>query len=165
MKLFRFVGIPLAAAGGLILITGLSAGVSAQNVYKTVDDLGNVEYTDRPPMGSDQRPVERVKGLDILWSDKEMVQAKNVAASEKAGEQQKARQESNQMAAAAEVEQQALQQERAAQCERSRSQLTKYNQENRIYRTTDNGERQYLTSPELEALRADTANSVKEFCS
>jgi hypothetical protein len=165
MKLFRFAGIPLAAVGGLMLITGLSAGVSAQNVYKTVDDFGNVEYTDRPPMGSDMRPVEQVKGLDILWSDEGLIEAKNITASEKASKQQQAKQESNQKAAEAAVEQQASEQERAANCKSSKTRLTKYNQEHRIYRQTDNGGREYLTSAELETLRADTASSVKEWCS
>jgi hypothetical protein len=164
MTLFRNAGISLTALTGLLLIAGLATSVSAQNVYKTVDELGNVEYTDVPPMGDDARPVERVKGLDIEPTDDEKITAENGAAAEQRASEQAAQKVRQASDAEAKTEQQALNQERAANCKNAQSRLTTSQENGRIYRTGDDGERQYLTSDEIDSVRNEAASSVKQWC-
>jgi hypothetical protein len=165
MTAFRTAGISLTALAGLLLIAGLSTSVSAQNVYKTVDDLGNVEFTDRPPMGADTRPVERVKGLDIEPVDNQKIKAENLQATEQNGKAQAAQKARQVSDAEGAVEQQALNQERVANCKSAKARLTMYQENGRIYRTGDDGEREYLTSDEVDSVRTEAASSVKQWCS
>ena len=53
--------------GALALTQAFLLDVTAQTVYKSVDEQGNITYTDRPPLNI---PVETVAGLDIDRTDR-----------------------------------------------------------------------------------------------
>ena len=147
--------------GALFFAQGFASVAAAQTVYKTVDDDGNITFTDRPPLN---RPAERVEGLTIAATDDGFLEesekqqaADNVAAEIREQFENEQAAEEAQMAAAAEKE-------RASNCQRANERLTKYSQAQRLYKTDATGERQYLNDDELDSARSKAARDVAEWC-
>ncbi len=147
--------------GVVLAIQGLCSVAFAQTVYKTVDDEGNVAYTDRPPMIPG---AEMVRGLDISPTDNNFLDesekqqaADHVAQDIRIQFEQEKASEDAQMAAA-------QNEQRVANCRSANERLKKYSESQRLYRTTASGEREYLDSNELDAARSKAARDVVEWC-
>ncbi len=152
-------------SGALVAAFGLSAGTAAQTVYKTVDDAGNVAYTDRPPLQQEsaEQPLD-VMEVEIQRSDRELVAANRAAEKENARvngvvESIRANQEADDAARLAREEQQ-----RSANCKLARERLTKYSQARRLYREDEAGERVYLSEQEIDAERANAVRAIDKWC-
>lgn len=137
----------------------LCNGALANEIYKWVDDEGNVYYEDRP---SGAATEER---LDISYSrtSQSAVQSR-VEASNKARaareEERIAEDEAALEAAEAAAEEEARQQ----RCESYRARLQGYLESQRLYRTDDNGERVYLDEAQTAEARARTEELIAENC-
>lgn len=151
--------------GALIAACGLSAGLAAQTVYKTVDGSGNVAYTDRPPLYQErgEKPLD-VMEVEIERSDRELIAANRAA--QKENERVNAVVEGIRNDQAAEDAAKAAREAeaRAANCKLSRERLTKYSQARRLYRENEAGERIYLTEQEIDSERANAVRAIDQWC-
>lgn len=149
--------------GALALAQSLSFSVAAQNVYKTVDDQGNITYTDRPPLSLDER-LERVRGLDIARTDEDQIRAGNEEFGEQLSAEKQAQEIRNDRNAEVAAVAAAQKEERAANCKLAKQRLTKYSESHRMYRDTGDGGREYLSDAELDSARTKAIRSVDEWC-
>jgi hypothetical protein len=157
----RIARVSTWTVGALLLTQAFLLDVSAQSVYKTVDEQGNVIYTDRPPANM---PVEMVAGLDIARTDADGISNQNEesrkqAVADKAAAQMRA----NQNAEEAGIEA-ATSEIRKANCEEAQKRVTKYSEARRLYRDVGDGEREYLSDADVDAERSKSVRSVNEWC-
>jgi hypothetical protein len=154
----------LYVLGALALAQSLSFSVAAQNVYKSVDEAGYITYTDRPPLNQVNGVVELVTGLDIDRTDDDTIRATNEEIGKQRVAEKQAQQIRNVENAEAATLAAAQKEERAANCKRANRRLTKYRETPRLYRETDDGGREYLSSTELDSARTEAVRSVEEWC-
>ena len=152
MKKYR---IPVALACAALLAGGFA---SAGEIYKWVDEDGNIHYEDRP-LGKTE--VEHT-GIQSRNTDDAAVQARVDAS-------RKARAVKEQVASEAPPEMtkedlRAEQQARAEKCQMYRDQLEAFLRSTRLYREDDAGERQYLSDDEVMAARNKAEGKIKEYC-
>lgn len=154
----------LALTAGL---QGVTLSATAQTVYKSVDEQGNVTFTDRPPARLDVETVQQlevVEGLDIQGTDNMLVAAQNSDGQNRANAQDAVRQvRKEQDGEAAGISAQDAE-ERAANCEIAQGRFKKYAEARRLYKSTAEGEREYLTDAELDSARENAAMSIEEWC-
>jgi hypothetical protein len=136
----------------------LAAGPAAADVYKFKDDQGNVLYTDKPST----LPAERLN----IQSQKTDVVAVQARAQEEATRQQNAAR-ANQPAAQGAQQQAATPPaapSNADGCAKARDRYNQYMTSQRLYETTPDGQRRYLTEAELDAARASAKASMDVMC-
>jgi len=136
-------------------VAALAAGTVAADVYKFKDDKGNVLYTDKPST----LPAERVN----IQSQKTDV----VAVQARAQEETKRQQASEQ--AASQQQQPAAAPPASATtpvdaCAKARERYDKYMTSQRLYESLPDGQRRYLSDPELDAARASSKASMDVLC-
>lgn len=148
-----------AIASVLILAVFSAGAVLASDIYRWVDDEGNIHFGDRP----DGEQAERLE-IESRPTDPARVQAMNEALTV---ERYKA-QEAKSVAAAEQstaAELRAEADERAMKCTTYKAQLEAYTNNRRLFRESADGERAYLTDAEIDATREGAAKKVAEFCS
>ncbi len=129
-----------------LLLTALP--LAAAEVYRSIDENGNVVYSDRPVPGAELVDVE----APFLGGGPAQRQPLTTDDPESAGN----------AAGADDAEQRAEQ--RAALCEDARDRQQRYATSRRLYRETPDGERYYLTSEEIDEARAQAAADVEQWC-
>jgi len=141
------------------LIPGLAAGQTA-SVYKWVDDEGIINYGSLPPDWAEaERTTIRIRGTDRdavqaqEKSNTELTEATNIRKRQEAGEAASAADDRKEVAA-----------QRAENCRISRERLTRYSEAHRLYRPGPDGEREYLSSDEIDSERAEAINSISKWC-
>ena len=147
----------IAGAAIFALVTGAAA--YAGDIYKWVDEDGNVHYGDVPVgknperMAIQSRPTNELylaSQADALVASREHRRERRAAAAEKAAEKAEADAE------AAEL---------ARQCEMAREQMQKYETSRRLYLEDENGERTWLDEDEKQAEKKRLAGQIDEHCS
>jgi hypothetical protein len=143
---------PLAFA----ILAVLSLGAWAEEVYRSVDDAGFVVYSDRP-RGTDgeqrfevatfvapkpDEPAEAPPGANTVGRPASPLVAE--------------------MPRAPTPEEVAA--DRARNCEAAREKSETYNSARRLYRNLPDGEREYLSSEEIDAARAAAEADVDAWC-
>ena len=149
--------IAIACAVAALTFAG---GATANEIYKWVDEDGNVHYEDRPSGASSEERIDLTYRRTSSAGVQRRVQARRDARS--------AREEEKSVAAAAAAEaaeNAAAEDARQKACERSRARLESYLQSRRLYRTDANGERVYLDDTQREEARRKAEEQVTEFCS
>jgi len=147
----------IAATATLTL--ALSSAAMAGDIYKWVDDDGNVHYGDKPLSTQSER-------MDIASrpTDSARVAAQTQARIETRTQAREAK-----AAAAAEgpseEELQAQAEQRRQACENSRANMQRMVTSRRIYREDEAGERVYLDEEEMQATRQRVEDEINEFCS
>ena len=149
----KFLVLVLSAAA-------LTTSAFAGEIYKYVDDDGNVHYLDRPTGESGE---ER---LDITYSGtrSEVVSARvekrrdYMAALEEARSEAKSQRE-------AEAQARAEMEARAAKCQEHRARLETYLQSRRLFRENEAGEREYLDEEQTMEARRKVEEAIQENCS
>jgi len=124
-------------------------------VFRSVDAAGNVSYSDRP-VGANSETVYIATPGAANPPPVSTVQPQ--AATEppvEEGELQRERREPT-------PEERA--QERAANCGIARERLDRYLISRRLYRTTPDGERAYLSDAEIDEAKARAAADVEKWC-
>ena len=147
------------ALGCAVVALTFASGAVANEIYKWVDEDGNVHYEDRP---SGAATEER---LSMSYSRTNSSSVNNRVAARH--DRQAAREEAKSQAAAAEQEAAdnaaaAAQQQQA--CERARARLESYLQSRRLYRTDENGERVYLDDTQRQEARQKAEEQITEYC-
>jgi len=147
--------LPITIACATLFAWGLAA---AGNIYKWVDENGNVHYEDRP-VGETQ--MERV---DIATRDTD-----DAAVEARLAERRKARATADQVAAEATPEMsreeiRAEQQARQEKCEMYRSRLEAFLRSTRLYEEGESGERNYLSEDEVLAARSRVEEQIRQYC-
>jgi hypothetical protein len=148
----------IALSCAVVALT-FAAGATASEIYKWVDEDGNVHYEDRP---SGAATEERL-GVAYSRTDSSAVNNRVQARLDRQSE----RAEAKSQRAAAEQEaadNAAAEAERQQACERARARLETYLQSRRLYRTDANGERVYLDDSQRQEARQKAEEQVSEFC-
>ena len=137
----------------------IGSGAFANEIYKWVDEDGNVHYEDRPSgSASEQRlalSYERTDPASIeqLKADRaEALVAREEAEAEQAEEQQ----------AAAAVA--AREEARRKKCESYRASLDTFANSRRLYKVDENGDRVFLEDDEIQETRARAEALVAKYC-
>ena len=148
-----------------ILVLVLSAAALATSavageIYKYVDDEGNVHYLDRPTGESGEQR------LDITYSgtSSEAVSARVQKRRDYMAALDEARSEA-QSQREAEAQARAEMEARAAKCQEHRARLESYLQSRRMYRETADGEREYLDEEQMMEARRKVEEAIQETCS
>jgi hypothetical protein len=148
--------------GALVLLCGATQTAGAQTaVYKTVDDVGNVAFTDRPPL---DKPAEKLNGLSLSVTDTAGIDAEQEQAAEDEQYQQTAQNIRENQTTEDEAFQTAVADQQNAACRAANARMSKYEKARRLYRERGDGEREYLNDAELDSERADAARAVDELC-
>jgi hypothetical protein len=138
----------------------LATTAFAGEIYRYVDEQGNVHYVDRPTGESGE------KRMDISYSGTSSAavtaQVKHrqdyMEALEEARSERTSRRE-------AEAQARAEMEARAAKCQESRARLESYLQAHRLYREGEAGEREYLDDEQILEARRKAEEAIQEHCS
>lgn len=144
----------------LMLTAAMAGGAHASEIYKWVDEDGNVHYGDRP---TGEPGVERM-AIASRPTNRENVDSGVAARLEREAQ----REESREAAAAEKQRDEELQAEaaeRAEKCTTYRDRLQKFLTSRRLYREDDNGERVYLDEGQMQSAREKVQEQVEEYCS
>ena len=137
-----------------------ATGATANEIYKWVDEDGNVHYEDRPTGAPSEERLTMTYNRTNSSAVSNRVQARV--------DRQAAQDEARSQQAAAEqeaAENAAIEAERQQACERARARLESYLQSRRLYRTDANGERVYLDDAQRQEARQKAEEQITEFCS
>jgi hypothetical protein len=133
------------------LLVALAA--PAEEVYRSVDPDGTVRYSDRP----DRDNVETIViATPRPSSTPRPVQTAAEPAPEPAPEQAEETQP--------EPTSRELAEERAANCTVARERNERYQMSRRLFRSTPDGEREYLSDAEIDSAKAGAAADVEKWC-
>jgi len=151
----KFLVLMLSAAA---VATGASA--FAGEIYKYVDDDGNIYYLDRPTgeSGEQRLDVTYASTNSATVSAEVKQRHEYMAAREEAREQTASRREADAMA-------REQMEQRAAKCQEQRTRLEKYLQSRRLYRENEAGEREYLDETQTLEARQKVEEQIQENCS
>lgn len=138
-----------------LLLIGLNA--SAATVYRSVDDKGNIRYTDRPEGNNVERVVIRTQ-RGSAPAARPSVAAQN-AASNSGNEEAEPGSEADEGPSEEEV-----QAHREGNCKIAKERLERYVTSRRLYKELPDGEREYLDDDQLTQAREKAAEDVQEWC-
>lgn len=129
--------------------------LAAADVYKSVAEDGTVVYSDRPHAGAQRIEVE----APYLGGGPEPRQPLTADEPEpEEAEQEESASGEPELTAAERAER------RAQNCETARERQERYMTSHRLYRMTESGEREYLSSEEIDEARAQAAADVEQWC-
>ena len=138
----------------LLLFAALIAwsGMAGAVVYKWVDAQGKVLYGDRPPDGVHAEVVELL-GTHVAH-----------AAAAKTSDSAPPKTANQDDAAVKKEVSEDVEQARAKQCAEAQDRYKKLIDGRHLYKTGANGERQYLTSEEIDTQRVSAKQEVDDAC-
>ena len=139
---------------------GLATSAFAGEIYKYVDDEGNIHYVDRPTGESGE---ERL-AVTYSGTRNEAVSARVQKRRDYMDALEEARSEA-QSQREAEAQARAATEERAAKCQEHRARLESYLQSRRLYRENPAGEREYLDEEQMMEARRKLEVAIQETCS
>jgi hypothetical protein len=149
----KFLVLALSAAA-------LATGASAGEIYKYVDEQGNVQYLDRPTGESGGERMDITYSATSSASVNAQVKRRSdyMAALDEAREETRSRRE-------AEAQARAEMEARAAKCQENRNRLESYLKSRRLYRENGAGEREYLDDAQILEARRKAEEAIQETCS
>jgi opacity protein-like surface antigen len=152
-----------------VLFTGLAGTAAAATVYKWVDPQGQIHYTDRPPRSSDAKVIavyEQSSG-DVEQSDLAPAE-ETPPADETAGNGNGNGSQDEEATAASQAQVNAVNADvakaRAERCKKSTERYNSYVVSQRLFRTTKDGKRQYLSESELALARVSAKKDMDDAC-
>ena len=137
----------------------LAGSAMAGEIYKYVDEAGNVHYGDRPSGKSTEEHlslVSRGTSAESVGAQVEQRRERDAARTEV----RKLREAEEQEAALARAEAE----ERAAKCQENRARLSSYGEARRLYKQDENGERVYLDESERSETEARVRDLIAKYC-
>lgn len=140
----------------LAVVLAGTVPAQAGDIYKTVDQNGNVIYSDTPPRDGNAERLEtetRPTDLSQVAAVNENLRASREALNDRQAEAQ------DQATRQADVAEQ-----RAANCEVAKRRLDSAETAHRMYRETEDGEREYYSADEQDAYKAKAQADVAEWC-
>ena len=142
----------LLVCAALIAWSSLASAV----VYKWTDAQGKLQYGDRPPDGVHAEVVELL-GTHVART----TPTKDASSSSRTGAKNDTAQDDANTKKAVDSD---VQQVKDQQCAAAQEQYKKLIEGRRIYKTGADGERQYLTSEEIDTQRADAKREIDATC-
>ena len=144
----------------LLLFAALIAwsGMAGAVVYKWLDTQGKVHYSDRPPDGVH---AEVVENLGTHSGHPAPVRASEAAPPQKVANQNPPTPDD---AGAKKAVAEDVAQTRAKECAEAQERYRKLIEGRRLFKTGNDGERQYLTSEEIDTQRTDAKRDVDTIC-
>jgi len=133
----------------------LAAGTAIADVYKYIDEKGNVQYTDKPPSLPAERLSVRSQRSDIVGAEERPQPAASHPATT-------ARSSSNTANARQQAEE--LAKDKAERCIKARERYDRYMNSQKLFEMDANGERRYLDSDELDSVRASAKATMEAMC-
>ena len=163
-NIFHFAGstvvVAVAALSAIsVFVTGqYSARAGDTPVYRSVDQHGNVVYTDRPNSADASKSALDVHepNADDLANMEQQRKAAQTAENE--------RLRSAIADGVARAQQERAQQEKQSRCDRARNHFDSLQSATRIYQLDAQGNRVYLSDAEADAKRAEARQAVAEAC-
>jgi len=148
-----------------ILVLVLSAAALATSafageIYKYVDEDGNVHYLDRPTgeSGEERMDISYSGTSNAAVSARVEKRRDYMATLEEARSEAKSQRE-------AEAQARAEMEARAAKCQEHRARLESYLQSRRLFRENEAGEREYLDEEQTMEARRKVEEAIQEDCS
>jgi hypothetical protein len=142
-----------------LMLAGFATIAAADIVYKWVDATGQIHYSDLPPTEAGAKLLGTYQ-RDLL---PEAIDQTDDAAG--AGTQPDSSPPSEEPSAAdAAAVQRDVAKVRAEQCKQAQAQYKTYVESRRLYRTTADGKREYLTDAELTAARLQAKKDMDDLC-
>jgi hypothetical protein len=138
----------------------LTTSAFAGEIYKYVDEEGNVHYVDRP---SGESGEERL-GITYTGTSNAAVSAQVKRRQNYMETLEEARSETASRREA-EAQARAETEARAAKCQENRARLESYLQAHRLYRQNESGEREYLDDKQILEARRKAEEAIQETCS
>ena len=132
----------------------------AGEIYKFVDDDGNVHFVDRP---SGQSGEERLQ-LSYARTSNSAVDSQ-IKSRQQYEEAREKRREEQMTQREAEEALRVEARQREAKCQEHRALLESYLQARRLYRENDSGEREYLDDSQILEARRKVEEKIAETCS
>ncbi len=148
----------LIALVTLVLTAG--GGAMANEIYKWVDDDGNVHYGDRPSGA----PAEQQIAINYRRTDPGVVQDQIASQNQATAARQERRAAADEEARLA-AEKEAEAADRQKRCEKYRSRLKTMLESRRLYREDESGERVYLDEEQTQDARRQVEDLIAENCS
>ena len=150
-----FLNTLMSIVAAALLVCGAAF---AGEIYKWIDENGNVHYEDRPIADAAER-------LDVIShsTDNASVQASIDARREHEAEREEARTKRD-VAKQEAVEAKAIAEQRAAECQASRTRMESYLQSRRVYRLDEADERVYPDEEQIMEARADVQEMIQKYC-
>ncbi len=136
------------------------SGMAGAIVYKWLDAQGKVQYGDRPPNGAHAQVVE---GLATHASSSNAARPSEPAPAARPGQPPGTPPKTDDVAAKKSVDND-VSQVREKQCVEARERYRRLIEGRRLFKTGDNGERQYLTSEEIDSQRLDAKRDIDATC-
>ncbi len=152
MKTYRLT---VAIACAALLAGGIAA---AGEIYKWVDEDGNVHYEDRP---TGEGQIEHVDIVSRNTNDADVRARVDAYREARAVKEQVAAEAPPEMS---KEEVRAEQQARAEKCQMYRDRLEGFLRSTRLYEESDDGDRNYLSEEEIMAARAKVEDQIQEYC-
>ncbi|MGB6449145.1 MAG: DUF4124 domain-containing protein [Steroidobacteraceae bacterium] len=146
-----------SAIAALLLSGGLARAGDTQ-VYKTVDEHGNIVYTDRPSSASAQKDTVHFHEPSAEDLARLEQQRKTTQAAESARVQQIA------ASSVARAQQEKAQKEKQARCDNARNYYDSLRDAARVYQLDDQGNRVYLPDADADAKRTEARESMEAAC-
>lgn len=143
-----------------ISAAALTASAVAGEIYRYVDEEGNVHYVDRPSGESgEERLAITYSGTSTAAVNSQVKRRQDYMETlEEARSETESRRE-------AEAQARAEMEARAAKCQESRARLESYLQAHRLYRQDESGERRYLDDKQILEARRKAEEAIQEHCS
>jgi hypothetical protein len=146
-------------AVAITLTLAVSGIAVAGDIYKWVDEDGNVHYGDKPVSNGSERVA-----IESRPTDRARVQSQYQAAAQARAENRDARAQADEEGRKAEEELRAQAEERRQKCEASRATMQQFVRSRRIYTQDESGERVYMDEAQMQAARERVENDVNEYC-
>lgn len=148
----------LLIAAAILTLAGSGAAL-ASDIYKWVDEEGNVHYGDKPIGAQSERMAIESRPTD---SSRVAAETQSLMASRNAAADRRAEMDA---AAAEQAEMRAEAEQRAERCASARAQMQRMITARRVYQEDENGERVYLDDAERDAARARVEKQIDDYCS
>jgi hypothetical protein len=141
----------------LAVLALLSTPLWGGEVYRSIDEAGNVIYSDRPQGARVEKVYVAVPRPARGPVPTQVSRRPSTAeAAQPAGE--------NAQVVPVEPTPEEARAERTANCRIANERLQRYLVSHRLYRTLPNGEREYLADAEIDEARAKAAADVEQWC-
>jgi hypothetical protein len=151
--------LPMLRTAFFVLTAMLSMHIAAAaDVYKYVDEKGNVQYTDKPLKLPAERLNVQSQRTDVVSIEERKADESNSATSDKA------RQTTEKQEAAKREAAEVFEANRIDACNKARADYLSRMGNGRIYEVQPNGERRYLDSAELDVARTAAKEAMDSLC-
>ena len=135
------------------------SGLASAVVYKWTDAQGKLQYGDRPPAGVHAEVVEMLGNHAARQTPARASESSPAPSAPKAAAQNQQLNDDAKKAVDQDVSQ-----TREKQCTDAQAEYKKLIEGRRLYKTGANGERQYLTSEEIDSERVNAKREVDQVC-